>query len=140
MESIVFIGSGILSLRMLIQLADLLYDERKFLPMLAPAARSIVCLTSDASEKSDSSERLSQMAGSESEGWNTRAGDWPLGLGIDTGATGGSLGRSPAGSKQPPGGCSTAQVEVTQDMVLWKDAVLSLLLVSSTPGSCHGTG
>ena len=108
--------------------------------MLELAAWSIVCLTSDASEKSDSSERLSQMAGSGSEGWITGAGEGPLGLGIDTGATGGSLGRSPPGSKQPSGGCSTAQVEVTHDMVLWKDAVLSLLHVSSAPGSCHDTG
>ena len=79
------------------------------------------------------------MAGAGSEGWITGAVGEPLGLGRGTGTAGGSLGRSPAGSKQPPGGCSTAQVEVTQDMVLWKDAVLSLLLVSSTPGSCHGT-
>ena len=65
MESIVVIGFGVLSLRMFIQLADLLYDDRKLLPMLALAARSIACLTSDAFEKSDSSEMLSQMAGGE---------------------------------------------------------------------------
>ena len=126
-------------MRILTQLSDLLYDARKLLPMFEPASRSIACLTSDASEKSDSSERLSQMAGAGSEGWITGAAGEPLGLGRGTGTAGGSLGRLPAGSKQPPGGCSTAQVEVTQDMVLWKDAVLSLLLVSSTPGSCHGT-
>ena len=108
MESIVVIGCGVLSLRMFIQLADLLYDVRKLLPMLALAARSIACLTSDAFEKSDSSEILSQMAGEESGERYTWAGDRPLGMGVDTGATGGLLGRLPAGSKQSSGGCSHA--------------------------------
>ena len=58
-----FIGWGVLSLRIFTQFSDLLYDAKKLLPMLELAAWSIVCLTSDASEKSDSSERLSQMAG-----------------------------------------------------------------------------
>ena len=110
MESMVVIGCGVLSLRMFIQLADLLYDDRKLLPMLALAARSIACLTSDAFEKSDSSEILSQMAGEESGERYTWAGDRPLGTGrgVDTGATGGLLGKLPAGSKLSSGGCSPA--------------------------------
>ena len=84
---------------MFIQLSDLLYDARKLLPMLELAARSIACLTSDAFEKSDRSERLSQIAKSEPGEWNTRAGDRPLGLGIDARATDGSQGRLSTGSK-----------------------------------------
>ena len=103
---------------MFIQLSDLLYDARKLLPMLELAARSIACLTSDAFEKSDSSEILSQMAGEESGEGYTWAGDRPLGTGVDNGATSGLLERLPAGSKLSSGGCSPTEVEATHDMVL----------------------
>ena len=86
--------------------------------MLALAARSIACLTSDAFEKSDSSEMLSQMAGDESGERYTWAGDRPLGTGVGTGTTGGVLGRMPAGSNLSSGGCSPTEVEATHDMVL----------------------
>ena len=118
MESIVVIGFGVLSLRMFIQLADLLYDDRKLLPMLPLSARSIACLTSVAFEKSDSSEMLSQMAGDESGERYTWVGGRPLGTGVGTGTTGGVLGRIPAGSKLSSGGCSSTEVEATHDMVL----------------------
>ena len=61
------------------------------------------------------------------------------GLGWKAVSAGGSMGMMAGGSWQSPGGCLNAQVEATQLMVLWRDAAMSLLLVSSTQGSCHGT-
>ena len=113
-------------MRMLTHVSVLLYDNKKLLSMFGMDSWLIVWHTSDPSKKSDSLEQLSHMDGAGSGGGKAVSAGGPMEL-------------MAGGSWQSIGGGSNAQVEATQLMVLWRDAAMSLLLVSSTQGSYHGT-